>query len=337
MIEERKEESRLLAALQRGIPLVERPFADLGDRIGIPGDFVLAKARELLENGLARRFGAVFDSRSLGYGSTLCAVDVPSAELESAAALLAPHTGVTHCYEREGRPNLWFTLTARADRFDAELTALAAGLAPHTVLNLPAIRRFKVEVVLDAPADGPAAAPLRSAAEWTAEVARREFAEKDKALVRAVQGNIPVTECPFHALAAELSRDADDLLGRLRKWERDGALRRIGIILRHREAGFTANGMCVWHVADGVERVGQLIAQAPEVTHCYERPASPSFPYNLFAMVHAREGEVARGLFAKLSEQAGIKEGTILMSVREFKKSSPVFFCEDDESTGGTG
>jgi len=326
---ERKQEG-LLVALQRGIPLVDRPFDELGAGIGVTGEDVLAKVNELFDSGLARRFGAVFDSRSLGYRSTLCAVDVPPAELERAAGLLAPHQGVTHCYEREGQPNLWFTLTARADRFEAEMLSLADALAPCTILDLPAIRRFKVQVVLDAPADGDAAVPVRSPSEQGTDVSR-EFTEQDKALVRRLQGNIPVTACPFQQVAAELSRDAGELLGRLREWKSEGVLRRIGIILRHREAGFVANGMCVWRVPQSdVERVGREIARTPEVTHCYERPAGSSFPYNLYAMVHAREREVARELFTKLSKGTGAEKGTMLMSVREFKKSSPVFFFEED-------
>ena len=328
----------LMLALQRGVPLTARPFADVGRELGLTGEDVLRTVRDLFDAGVVRRFGAVFDSRHLGYGSTLCAVDVPDEDLERAAALLEPHPGVTHCYQREGRPNLWFTLTARADRFDGELRAMVDRLAPYTVLNLPAIRRFKVEVVLDAPADGPAAAPVRSASEWGADVASRDFTDRDKALIRALQGNIPVTAQPFHAVAGEISWDADSVLSRLTEWQRDGILRRVGIILRHRNAGFVANGMCVWRVpSSDVERLGQRIARTPEVTHCYERPSSSLFPYNLYAMVHARKREVAQGLFTTLSEQTGVKDGKILMSLREFKKSSPVFFCEDDEVPGGAG
>ena len=47
---------------------------------------MLARVRDLFASGAARRFGAVFDSRSLGYDSTLCAVDVPVADLEAVAA-----------------------------------------------------------------------------------------------------------------------------------------------------------------------------------------------------------------------------------------------------------
>jgi DNA-binding Lrp family transcriptional regulator len=322
-------EHRTLVALQKGVPLVASPFDELGQTIGLSEEDVLRELNELRRQGLVRRFGAVFDSRSLGYGSTLCAVDVPVGELEQRAALVTPHPGVTHCYERGGHPNLWFTLTARADRFDAELAEFARCLAPCELMNLPALRRFKVQVVLDAPADGQHAVPARTAAEWRVDMVSPDLSEADRALVRALQGDMPVCAQPFHTVAEQLGRDPDDVLATLAAWQDRGLLRRVGIILRHHRAGFVANVMCVWPVPRArIEAVGLQIARTPEVTHCYERPCTDTFPYNLYAMVHARTPEKAQTLFERLSEQAGLEGGRMMVSVREFKKSSPVFFCE---------
>ena len=116
-------------------------------------------------------------------------------------------------------------------------------------------------------------------------------------------------------------------------WKQAGVLRRIGFILRHRAAGFIANGMCVWPVADvDVVRAGRILAAAAEVTHCYERPSSPSVPFNLYAMIHAREQATAVKIFRRLSRQAALSGGRMLISSREFKKSSPVFFLDVDEA-----
>ena len=108
-------DARLLVILQQGLPIDARPFARIGEGLGLSEEAVLARVRSLFESGVARRFGAVFESRNLGYLSTLCAVDVPAGDLEAAAARIAPHPGITHCYEREGHPNLWFTMTALED------------------------------------------------------------------------------------------------------------------------------------------------------------------------------------------------------------------------------
>ena len=328
----------LLIALQRGVPLVRRPWEAMGRTLGITETEVLREARGLFERGVARRFGAVFDSRHLGYASTLCAVDVPKQDLDRIAALLHPHPGVTHCYEREGRPNLWFTITAPADRLARELKEIGDKLAPCPLLNLPAIRRFKVEVVLDAIADDTESARGEALPDAADEDASPVFSDREKELIRKIQANLPLEEEPFTAVAQELKWNPDELLQKLASWKEAGILRRIAFILRHRVAGFAANGMCVWPVAEAdVERAGRLLAGAPEVTHCYERPSSPSVPFNLYAMIHAREQAVAKETFQRLSKLASLSGGRMLISVREFKKTSPIFFMEEGHTPEKAG
>ncbi|MEI6971324.1 MAG: hypothetical protein WCL44_07365 [bacterium] len=327
-------EKALLLALQRGIPITRRPWMEIATPLGRTEADVLLAGKDLFTRGIARRFGAVFDSRRLGYSSTLCAVDVPAGDIERVAAMFQPHPGVTHCYEREGKPDLWFTLTAPADKLDDELAKLRRALAPDILLNLPASRRFKVEVVLDAgsgdvePAHGEI---IPSAAIGNTPPT---FDGRGKDLIRKLQGNLPLVEEPFTDIANDLKWEYDKLIDTLTAWKRAGIIRRIGFILRHREAGFVANGMCVWPVAaDDVERAGKTLAGAPEVTHCYERSSSPAVPFNLYAMIHARARPEAEATFRRLSEKAGLTGGRMLVSVREFKKSSPVFFMETESGT----
>lgn len=324
----------LLTALQRGVPLVRRPWAALAQTLGMTETEVLHAARDLFAQGVARRFGAVFDSRRLGYTGTLCAVDVPVQDIERVAALLQPHPGVTHCYEREGKLNLWFTLTAPANRLDDELRRITDLVKPYKILNLPAVRHFKVEVILDASEDNdPEPVRDESMPDMENEYSPPMFSDPEKSLIRKIQGNLPLVEEPFAVIAPELQWDPDELLQRLAAWKQTGILRRIGFILRHRAAGFMANGMCVWPVVEAdVVRAGRFLAGRHEVTHCYERPSSPSFPFNLFAMIHARERGAAEDIFRRLSERAALSGGRMLISSREFKKSSPVFFLEESET-----
>jgi DNA-binding Lrp family transcriptional regulator len=323
----------LLIALQQGIPLARRPWAEMAGTLGMTEVEVLHAAQNLFTQGVARRFGGVFDSRHLGYASTLCAVDVPAHDIERIAELLQPHPGVTHCYEREGIPSLWFTLTAQANKLEDELQRVENTLKPYLLLNLPAIRRFKVEVVLDA-AEGDVEPVSDKDAPGTTDVATPPiFSACEKSLVRKLQGNLSVVDEPFAVVAQDLKLDIEELLELLTSWKKSGILRRIGFILRHRKAGFVANGMCVWPVAEAdVVRAGKILAAAPEVTHCYERHASPSVPFNLYAMIHAREKETAGNIFRRLGEQAALSNGRMLVSTREFKKTSPVFFLENEQS-----
>ena len=319
----------LLVALQRGLPLVGRPFAAIGDRVGASETAVMNCVAAMIERGAARRFGGVFDARSLGYDSTLCAADVPERSIEEVAARLAPHAGITHCYEREGRPNLWFTLTAPNERIDVERAQIAEVLCPFELLDLPALRTFKIEAVFDTRllaghADAPAThSPAGHDSPPMALDAR------ERAVVRRLQRSIPVAPEPFAVLGAELGWTPDDLLALLAAWQQSGILRRIGLIVRHRELGFAANGMCVWAAdAERTVEAGPILAGFPEVTHCYERTPHVLFPFNLFAMIHAGTRDDLHRVRDRLAVATGLAGGPLLMTGREFKKSSPRFFEE---------
>jgi len=325
-------DARLLVVLQQGLPIDPRPFALIGGALGLSEETVLARVRALFETGVARRFGAVFESRSLGYESTLCAAEIPVADLESAAARIAPHPGITHCYEREGHPNLWFTLTAPAAELKPELRRVSEALGVYDVLDLPALQKFKIEAVFGRIGEDDTPRAPRS----TGPVI--PLTERERKVVRRLQANIPVSADPFGNLAGELGMDPNELLQVLKRWERDGVIRRIGLILRHRKLGFSANSMCVWKVeASRIREAGRILALSPHVTHCYERPCFEVFPFNLYAMIHAKTRGEAIGIFEQLGVDAGLSEGRMMWSVREFKKSSPVFFCEPPPTLGKPG
>ena len=320
-------DNQLLVALQKGLPLELRPFARIGSDLGLSEEAVLAKVCALFETGVARRFGAVFDSHSLGYESTLCAAEIPAAELEAAVARIASHPGITHCYAREGHPNLWFTMTAPAAELLQEIERVATALGPYKVLNLPALRKFKIEAVFgqDNTPEAAAVGADRPPKNTTTFIA--PLTERERTVVRRLQANIAVSEDPFGVLAQELDFDPAELLTLLQRWQQNGIIRRIGLVLRHRQLGFSANSMCVWPVSsDRIAAAGASMAQSPHVTHCYERPSSAAFPFNLYAMIHAKSREEAVSTFQQLGAAVGLAEGRMLWSVREFKKASPVFF-----------
>lgn len=325
-------EAELLVALQRGIPPAARPFEELSREVGCTEADLLDCLSRCRARGDVRRFGAVFDTRRLGYRSALCAVHVPAGEIDAAAAKLVPLTGVTHCYLREAasgggsHPNLWFTLSYPIDVFAAMADEVSARLRPHAVHVLPATRRYKVDVVFGA--------ATRAREEQVADDLPPVTA-RDRAVIGALQGDTEVRPDYFAALAAKLGMKEWDLLSTLELWRRNGRLKRIGLLLRHRAAGWTANGMCCWRVPGDTTAVGRALAERGEVTHCYERPESPNFPYNLFAMVHACTVEEAQAQHAALAETVAQAAGTpepppsvMLLSTREYKKTSMTFFAQ---------
>ncbi len=199
------------AARTADIPVCERPYAALGDACGTSEEQAFAAVEAARTADIVRRIGASFESSRIGYASTLVALAVEPGDLDRVAALVGAHPGITHNYERDDRYNLWFTLIARgAEARDAELARIVAQTGCDDVLALPAIRLFKIKVAFDVREgagtdEASAAAPssLRAPLE-PARVVAEPLDDADRALVRALQGDLGGTLRPF-ARAAEVA------------------------------------------------------------------------------------------------------------------------------------
>ena len=307
----------MLTALQRGIPLSRRPFDDLARELGCEESELIAYAARALREGRARRFGAVFDTRRLGFTTTLCCMRAE--DPDAAAAFLSARREVTHCYLREapGCPNLWWTWSAPADRFSLSLAEI-----PFPFRTLPATRRYKIDVVFGG--------STRSLDESVTDSLPPPD-ERGRKIIRALQGDTGLRPDYFAALADSLGMKEWDLLSTLELWRRRGRLKRIALLLDHRRSGYVANGMCCFRLPGDTTEAGRALASLASVTHCYERPSVQEFPYNLFAMVHGASTEEAQALFAQLKERlsalpAPPEAAVMLLSTREYKKTSMAFY-----------
>jgi DNA-binding Lrp family transcriptional regulator len=156
---------------------------------------------------------------------------------------------------------------------------------------------------------------------------RLEITERDKEFVRELQKDLPVIEEPFKEMAQNLGITTQELFAKAREYEKVGLMRRFAAILRHRDAGFVANGMVVWNVPeDKVDSAGFALAAFPQVSHCYRRPVYPDWKYNVFSMVHARSLEAAEKMAVEMSKQISVSDYRILFSSREFKKERVKYF-----------
>jgi len=152
----------------------------------------------------------------------------------------------------------------------------------------------------------------------------------DRRLIRRLCGDLGDSLDPFADLASELGMEEADAIDRVNAYRDAGILRRFGAVLRHRRAGFRANGMSAWNVPDGeVETVGKKLAACPEITHCYERPRMPGWDFNVYAMIHGRSEEECLAVAERMARETGIASYRVLFSKREFKKSSVVYFAEE--------
>ena len=147
----------------------------------------------------------------------------------------------------------------------------------------------------------------------------------DRALIAATQGGLPLVPRPYDAVGQQLGVSGLQVRERLAQMLESGLIRRIGAVPNHYRLGFTANGMSVWDVDDAlVDQLGERIGQLPGVSHCYRRPRRlPSWPYNLFAMLHGRTRAEVEQQAVQLRELLGTacRGHDILYSTAILKKT----------------
>jgi DNA-binding Lrp family transcriptional regulator len=318
----------VLARIQGEFPFSPDPYADLARELGSSPEAVHDCVVRLRRNGIIRRLGGSFAAGGVGYTSTLVAARVDPGQIEAAAAVASAFPEVTHNYERNAAFNLWFTVIA-PDRRRLETVLEAVRQAPgvRELHDLPARRLFKIRV--DFSFADSLLETVRPLAVAPLEPGCAGLDGTDRQTIRLACGDLGLERYPFRAWAAELGIPETDLLARLAAYRRSGAMRRFGAVLRHHAAGFKANGMSVWNVPEAdVGFVCERLAACAEISHCYERPRFPGWPYNVFGMIHGRTREDCLSVAIRVAESTGLRDYDVLFSVREFKKTSMVYFAD---------
>jgi len=153
---------------------------------------------------------------------------------------------------------------------------------------------------------------------------RRE-AELERRLVAATEAGLPLVPFPYAEVAAELGLDEAAVIAMLEAMLERGAIRRIGAVPNHYALGYRANGMAVFDVEDQrVDELGPVVGAFDFVSHCYRRPRHPPlWPYNLFAMVHAKSRPAVEAKVRQIKSRLGpaCRGSTILYSRRILKKT----------------
>jgi DNA-binding Lrp family transcriptional regulator len=326
-------DDRLLDAIQNDFPLVERPYAAFAERLGVDEPLVIERIAALREDGRIRQVSAIFDTRHLGYTSSLVAAKVAPERADEAAAVFSAHPGVSHNYLRDHDMNIWFTVAVPPDSelgLERTIELLGQLAEVDAIRPLPTLKLHKIGVDLDVQGGrAPNARKARTAPELPAPDAST-LTERDKDAIRALQVDLPATQRPFLALAEQFGFDEGDLLERARQFVRTGQMRRYAAVLAHRKAGFTYNGMGVWVVPEErIAEVGALMGSYAGVSHCYQRPTYPDWPYNLFSMTHGRTKEECAAVRRSISEETGNTEYITLYSTKEYKKVRVSYFTPE--------
>jgi DNA-binding Lrp family transcriptional regulator len=137
----------ILNEIQSHFPLRARPYREVSERLDLAEKEVILRVDRMARGGIIRRIGANFNSRKLGFTSTLCAARVPMEKISGFVEKVNQYPGVTHNYEREGDFNIWFTFIAESQEIiDSALKEIKKTTGIEELISLPAVNIFKIRV-----------------------------------------------------------------------------------------------------------------------------------------------------------------------------------------------
>ena len=330
-------DAALLGTLQESVPFVERPFAEVGNRCGLSEEETLARISALKQSKVIRQISAIFDTRSLGYESSLVAARIAPENIEAAVSVINSHPGVSHNYLRNHDFNLWYTIAVPPTSklgLEGSVDLLHRLSKSETTRLLPTLRLFKIGVRFDV--EGSGRPDDRSAPAYTEanRGGKRDLTEIEIEFVRAMQRDLPITPEPFVKITAGLGLSFEDAAAMHRDFLATGRMRRFAAVLHHRKAGFGANAMGVWagpqDDPEALRKLGETMAGFSAVSHCYQRPSYADWPYNLFTMVHGKSELECEETLAAIADATGITDRHALYSTHEFKKVRVRYFTDEE-------
>jgi len=284
-VELTEQQKQLCNILQKGVAICERPFGEIAAAMEVEERVVLGEISNLKEKGVIKRIGPVLNWRALGWESTLVAAHVPQKKLVEVAKAVNLLEGVSHNYLREHHYNMWFTLLAKSME---EIESILAGLSSRfdvELHSLAARRVFKLGIYFDAKEEK-RNAPV--SIQESVDCAAVELGDVEKEVLSRLANDLPLVGNPFEFLCRGKLKKAE-VLRVLQQLIEKGIIRRIGGIVDQRKLGFVANVLFAAEVGEEkLEETANVLTKSDLVSHCYERRTFDGWPYNLYAMMHAK-------------------------------------------------
>ncbi len=322
--------NELLSIIQKRFPLVAKPFVVIAEELGTDEDTIIKLILEEKNNNIIRQISPIFDTKRLGYSSSLVSFKVRREDIDNAVEVINAHPGVSHNYEREHTFNIWFTLAVAPDskfalKKTVELLAKEANAMEY--IMLPTLKLFKISVKLNTTGKDAKKEKVVKPNKKSIELTPLHYK-----VIALAQNDIPIVSEPFKAIVEELGLSYDEFFFILNELKDAGVMRRFAGILNHRKAGFNANAMVVWAVDEEKgEAMGKKAAEFSAVSHCYLRPKYPNWPYNLFTMVHGKTTEETNKIIREMADEIEHFSRRPLYSTREFKKVRIKYFSPEFE------
>ena len=317
--------NEILSRIQKKFPLVAKPFRHIADELGISEDEVLEILQKEKSDGIIRQTSAIFDTKRLGYKSSLVAFKMDEDKIDKAVEIINSHPGISHNYERNHDFNIWFTLgvppTSKLG-LDKTVEIIAKLTEAEDFIMLPTLKLFKINVKLNTTGKDDKKEKVKKVVHTEIELTPLHHD-----IIKLAQYDIEMVSEPFAKIVKELDIDYDTFFTILNQLQEAGIMRRFASILNHRKAGFNANAMVVWDVDEkNGEEIGASAAAFSAVSHCYLRPKYANWPFNLFTMVHGKTTEETNSIIDEMAKEIPNKSHMPLYSSREFKKIRIEYF-----------
>lgn len=333
MAQEEKVElkNEILLRIQKNFPLTAKPFLEIAKELNTDEQTVLDILQEEKSAGIIRQTSAIFDTRRLGYKSSLVAFEITSENIDEAVKILNAHPGISHNYERNHSFNIWFTIAVAPNSIlglEKSIEILAKKTKAKDFIILPTLKLFKIAVKLD----------TTNKEEKQETVTKKSFKEivltdYHYSIIKLLQKDISFISEPFKFIIDELNISYDEFFNVANEFLEAGVMRRFASILNHRKAGFNANAMVVWEIDENKAlEFGEKAASFSAVSHCYLRPQYPNWKYNLFTMIHGKTKEDTAETIDAIAKNIEFKQNLALYSSREFKKVRIVYFSDEFKS-----
>ncbi len=318
----------ILSIIQKNFPLTAKPFLEIAKQLGITEGEVLSILQKEKDNKIIRQTSAIFDTKSLGFKSSLIAFKLKEEDIEKAVKIINAHPGVSHNYERDHDFNIWFTIAVDPNSklgLEKSVEILAKETNAQDFIILPTLKMFKISVKLNTTGKDAKKEKVKKRVKKDITLTPLHYD-----IIKLVQEDIDIVSEPFKGIIDQLDIDYDTFFKILQELQDAGVMRRFAAILNHRKAGFNANAMTVWDVDEEKgEEIGRIAAEFSAVSHCYLRPKYPNWPYNLFTMIHGKTTEETNGIIADIASEIEHKAKRPLYSTREFKKVRLKYFTPD--------
>jgi DNA-binding Lrp family transcriptional regulator len=151
-----------------------------------------------------------------------------------------------------------------------------------------------------------------------------ELSATDRALIGWLSRGLPLVARPYDEIGADIGLSGAEVRAAIERLDAQDALSRFGIIVRHHELGYRANGMVVWDIPDStMNQIATALARQECVTLCYSRPRRlPHWRYNLFTMIHGKSRAETERNLADVIERLNLNSISheILFSTKRYKQ-----------------